>query len=254
MNCAELQDLLGGFALDSLEPGQEARVRQHLRGCASCRATADALRAAAMMVGEGVAEATPPTELRSRIMARVHAEAVPRRTPVRTGDAQGRARSWKSRHPSPWVATAAAALIALSAGGWALSEHFSRPGQPSGVTAVKLNPLDRLIASGNSTVITLAASQRSGAHGALVTDPRTDATYFLLSGVPALHRQEVYTLWYMALEDGSLTPVRIGEMKHPGAYRISRGPAGFTQVALSREPRTGDATPKGPVLLAAHLS
>lgn len=254
--CDEAQDLLGAYALDSLEPSVQAQVRTHLEGCPACRREAEELRVVAMQLGEAVAEQAPPPELRRRILAQVRSE-----TAVGIGIAPvaestlGR-RLWWSDRSAPWVAVAAAAVLALAAGGWGLSEHFSTPATSSsvGLMSVGVSPVDRLIADGDSTVIRLTASSQSQAHGALVTDPGTGKTYLLLLSVPTLRSHQVYALWYMALENGSLTPVRIGQVAHAGAFRIDVSPGGYTKVAVTREPKAGDSSPRGPVLLAASLS
>ncbi|MGH7609101.1 MAG: anti-sigma factor domain-containing protein [Candidatus Dormibacteria bacterium] len=252
--CTDGRDLLGAFVLDSLGPTEEAQVRQHLKGCSACRAEADELRAVAAQIGADVDEVEPPSGLRGRILAQARAERAHLLPDLMASTPDAPARGWVGRRWSPWIATAAAAVVALSAGGWALAEHFSHPVRQPGLTSVQLNPLDRLIASGNSTVIPLSPTRNSAAQGALVTDPRTGTTYLLLTGVARLQAGKAYTLWYMAPQNGSLTPVRIGEVTHPGAYRIGRSPTGFTEVALTREPSAGDRTPRGPVLLSAALS
>lgn len=254
LSCADLRDLLGAFVLDSLEPTEEKRVREHLEGCSDCRATADELRAVAMQIGDEVIELNPPPELRGRILAQARAETHTRPLSASAGERSAWARRLSTSRWSPWLATAAVAVLALSAGGWGLYEHFSGPARAAGLTSVRLSPVDKLIADGDATVITLSPSARSAARGALVTDPRTGATYLLLSSVPALRSQKVYALWYVAPENGSPTPVRIGQVKRQGAYRINRSPSGFTQLALTREPHPGDSAPKGPVLLEAALS
>lgn len=254
LTCQELPDLLAAYVLDSLDLTEEERVREHLETCSDCRASADELRAVAMQIGDEVVEMAPPPELRGRIMAQVRAESLERSPSAVAGGPVSTTSSHRASRWSPWIATAAAAVVALSAGSWGLYEHFSSPPRSAGLTSVNLNPVDRLIADGNATVITLTPSAKSTAHGALVTDPSTGATYLLLSSVPALHSQQVYALWYMAPQNGSPTPVRIGQVKRQGAYRINRSPSGFTQLALTREPQTGDTVPRGPVLLSSPLS
>ncbi|MGC2190753.1 MAG: anti-sigma factor [Candidatus Dormiibacterota bacterium] len=254
LSCEDLRDLLGAFVLDSLEATEEERVREHLEGCLNCRAAAEELRSVAMQIGDEVAELDPPPGLRARVLAQARAETQGRPLPVLAGKSDSLAERPRTRRWSPWLATAAAALLALSAGGWGLYEHLSGPSAGVGLTSVRLSPVDKLIADGDATVITLSPSAKSAAHGALVTDPSTGATYLLLSSVPALHSRKVYALWYVATENGSPTPVRIGQVKRQGAYRINRGPSGFTELALTREPKPGDSSPRGPVLLEAALS
>jgi hypothetical protein len=253
-NCEETRDLLGAFALDSLDPDDEARVRAHLATCSDCRAEAVALRAVALNIGESVAEVDPPPGLRDRILAQARTESPARSSPSQADETVASAGGARRSRWSPWVAAAAAALLALSAGSWGLLEHFTGNTRPGLMASVPLNPLERLLASGDAKVISLSPSSRSGAHGALVTDPTTGTTYLVLESVPPLRSPEVYALWYMVLKNGATTPIRIGQAEHAGAYRVDRGPGGSSGVALTREPETGDGAPKGPVLLAVTLS
>ncbi|HEY6538163.1 MAG TPA: anti-sigma factor, partial [Candidatus Dormibacteraeota bacterium] len=244
--------VLAAHALDSLDQDEAERVEGHLAGCAECRAEFEGLRALAMEIGTAVDDVSAPPELRGRILARARADVTERRQgePAPAAVRQGR----RTTRWSPWLATAAAALLALSAGGWGLFEHFSGSPVRPGLAAVSLTPVERLIAAGDATVLELKPSGHESARGALVSDPQNGVTYLLLSRVPALHSRAVYALWYMAPEGGSLTPVRIGQVDRPGAFRVSRGSSGFTEVAVTREPHHGDTVPEGPVLLAAALS
>ena len=254
LTCDETRDLLGAFVLDSLEPADEARVRAHLESCAECRKEEAALRAVAMSIGESVAELAPPPGLRERILAQARIESPARTGSARSGESGSPAGNWRRSRWSPWVATAAAALLALSAGSWGLIEHFSGSSRATVMTSAPLAPVEKLLASGDAKVISLSPSQDSQARGVLLTNPTTGATYLLLTSVPELHSPRVYALWYMVLKSGTLIPVRIGQAERAGAYRVNRGPRGFATVALTREPEPGDSAPRGPVLLVASLS
>ncbi|MGC1185620.1 MAG: anti-sigma factor [Candidatus Dormiibacterota bacterium] len=253
LNCGETGDLLAAFALDSLDPPATESVAAHIATCAACRTQAAELRAVAMQIGEGVEELAPPPRLKGRLLAQAHAEGrdevAARSSAARRSTASRRSGRW-----SPWLATAAAALLALSAGGWGLIEHFSSPRAQASLTAVRLTPVESLIASGEATVIPLSPGPTSDAQGALVTDPGTSTTYLLLSRVPTLHSRMVYALWFMGPQHGSLAPARIGQVERAGAYRITRSQGEFTRAAVTREPHRGDTAPRGPVLLEAALS
>lgn len=251
LSCDQTQDLLGAFVLDSLDQGQALEVRSHLESCASCRQEAEELRATAMSIGEAVAPVAPPAQLRERIMREIQLPAL---KPVVA--AVEPALSWWARPRAAWAVAAAAAVLMLAAGGWGLSEHFLAPGlSPTAtVAATALNPVDRLIASGQAKVVALAPTGGTRAKAALVTDPATGATYLLLFGVPVLHSDQAYTLWYMSLEQGSLKAVAVGDMTRPGAYRMPLSPKGFLKIAITREPAPHDSVPRGPVLMEATLA
>ena len=254
LTCDETEDLLGAFVLDSLEPADEARVRAHLASCPECRKEEAALRAVVMSIGESVTELTPPPGLRERILAQARNESPARLGPGRSGESGSPAARWRRSGWSPWVATAAAALLALSAGSWGLIEHFSGSSRATVMTSAPLAPVEQLLAGGHAKVISLSPSHHSRARGVLLTNPTTGATYLLVTSLPALHSPRIYALWYTVLKSGTLTQVRIGQAERPGAYRLNVGPRGVATVALTREPEPGDSTPRGPVLLAASLS
>ncbi len=251
LTCDQTQDLLGAFVLDSLDQGQEIEVRSHLESCPACREEAEELRATAMSIGEVVEPVAPPAQLRERIMREIQR---PKLEPVAAPAEPVRA--WWARPRAAWGVAAVAAMLMLAAGGWGLSEHFSAPGATSNGTlaATALNPVDRLIASGQAQVVPLSPTSDTAAKAALVTDQATGATYLLLSGVPALHSDQAYTLWYMALQNGSLKAVAVGDMTRPGAYRMPRSPRGFSKIAITREPAPHDTVPRGPVLMEATLA
>ncbi len=251
LTCDQTQDLLGAFVLDSLDPRQGIEVRSHLETCPACRGEAEELRATAMSIGEAVEPVAPPAQLRERIMREIQQ---PRLEPVAAPPEPVRA--WWARPRSAWGVAAMAAVLMLAAGGWGLSEHFSARGAASNGTlaATALNPVDRLIASGEAQVVPLTPTSGTAAKAALVTDQATGTTYLLLSGVPVLHSDQAYTLWYMSLQEGSLKAVAVGDMTRPGAYRMPRSPKGFFKIAITREPAPHDTVPRGPVLMEATLT
>ncbi len=259
IGCTETDELLAGYVLDALDPEEHVQVRAHLATCTTCQAKAAELAATANALAEAAPEVAPPPELRQRLLAQARLEQspgappsgyteMPRALPDRLKSVRRSAR-W-----SPWLAAAAAALLALAGGGWGLAEHFARPPAVVGLRAAGLRPVERLIAQGNSTVINLSHNPGASARGALITDPKSGVTYLLLTRVPALHHGRVYALWYMGLQSGSLRPFLIGQVARPGAFRIGRSPAGFSRAAITREPRAGDSAPQGPVILTAPLA
>ncbi len=254
LSCDQAQDLLGAYVLDSLDESEAAAMKWHLTDCGACRQEAEELRAAAMQIGEAVEAATPPSGLRQRILDEVgslgHIGSAP---DLPSGAVK---EDWWRASGLAWTVAAAAAILMLAAGGWGLTEHFASKYSPLGstLTAAALSPVDRLIASGSATVVSLGAQSATPARGALVTDPLTGATYLLLSGVPPLTKDRVYTLWYIGLRQGSIQPLAIGDVTRSGAYLMPRSPRGFIKVALTREPGAHDKTPLGPVLLAASLA
>lgn len=74
-----VRDLLGPYVMDSLEPGEEKEVREHLRRCETCRAEESDLRGAHEYLLElaSVTEASPP-DLKTRVMVGLPRRKTPR--------------------------------------------------------------------------------------------------------------------------------------------------------------------------------
>jgi len=128
MSCAEVEELLGGYALEALPEDEARRVEEHLRSCAEHRAAAAELRRTSALLPLTVEEGDPSPELRARIIEAVKAtpaerEAVgrpvqPAREPRGTVAPIRRIptlRAWAAR--SSRLAVAAALALALGIGG-----------------------------------------------------------------------------------------------------------------------------------------
>jgi predicted anti-sigma-YlaC factor YlaD len=100
MNCESVRELLPDHTLGTLSDLQDADVRRHLRGCASCRSEASALDEGMSLFASAVHAAEPPEDLKGRVMAVLAEEWAESERPV------GRARRWIA------VGAAAAALVA----------------------------------------------------------------------------------------------------------------------------------------------
>ena len=81
--CHDWQEHLAGWLMAQLDPDAEAALREHLAGCPTCQAEADSLLAvAAVSLGadpggepwQARRDASPPSDLADRIVARVAAE------------------------------------------------------------------------------------------------------------------------------------------------------------------------------------
>ncbi|MEV0682151.1 anti-sigma factor [Actinosynnema sp. NPDC050436] len=65
------EELAVGWAMHSLEPDEEARLRAHLPVCARCREAVRATEEVTAALGGSVRQYEPPARLRSRLMAAV---------------------------------------------------------------------------------------------------------------------------------------------------------------------------------------
>ncbi|CAL9538856.1 hypothetical protein SUDANB95_04152 [Actinosynnema sp. ALI-1.44] len=65
------EELAVGWAMHSLEPEEEARLRAHLPGCARCREAVRATEEVTAALGGSVRQYDPPARLRARLMTAV---------------------------------------------------------------------------------------------------------------------------------------------------------------------------------------
>ncbi|MFT7837698.1 anti-sigma factor [Saccharothrix sp. BKS2] len=110
------EELAVGFAMHALEPDEEARLRDHLPGCARCREAIRATEEVTAALGASVPQLDPPPRLRARLMAAVEQEpqeSGPRAVaePVVLETRRRRGGTWRR------VLAAAAGVAVLAAGG-----------------------------------------------------------------------------------------------------------------------------------------
>ena len=64
----EIEELLAAFALGATDPEEDALVRAHLEGCATCTSTVQRLRRALGAVPLAADTVSPPQRLRQQIL------------------------------------------------------------------------------------------------------------------------------------------------------------------------------------------
>ncbi len=118
MTCEHVREQLAEHLLGGLSADDDAEVRMHLRGCASCRAEMAALAEGVSTFATAAHDVEPPPELRDRVLGALQEEWAEAPVILTT-----RSRSrWVPR-----VAAAAAILTALAWGGFATvrASHLS---------------------------------------------------------------------------------------------------------------------------------
>jgi anti-sigma factor RsiW len=216
----ELQELLGAYALDAVDPDEAALVDDHLRECPRCRAEVAELREVAGLLGQSGSDA--PDGVWDRIAASL-AESPP---PLRL-EVQRERRAERTRSRSFVVAIAAVAavvLVVLAVSVVSLRNHVNDLEQQR--TDVAAAAQEALTANGSRI------AHRSGDNGisaaAVVRD--NGQGYFLGSGLPPLDHR-IYQLWG-ATESGQI--ISLGTMTGPGVYAFSADPS-VRQVMVTEE-------------------
>src|SRR3989442_5146248 len=217
----EMEELLAAFALGATDPEEDALVRAHLEGCATCTSTVQRLRRALGAVPLAADTVSPPQRLRQQILeaaaaARPSEIATPRKArvlrlrpprtriwPVGTG--------WRS-------AAAAAAFVAFALGaGLGLGVGRSLAPQPAPASSV--------------TQYTLSGSgAMSGAQGRVYELKQQGLTLVEFSNLPELEAGEGDEVWVI--------PGR-GQPAPAGGFKPD--PSGTPRGGAPRNPRGGTA-------------
>lgn len=117
--CAH-EELAVGWAMHSLEPDEEALLRDHLPTCPTCQRTVRATQEVLAGIGGAVRQEQPPPRLRARLMEQI--EHVPQDVPTphrpRHAAPTPLRRPQHRRHTGRLILAAAAAVAVLAAGGY----------------------------------------------------------------------------------------------------------------------------------------
>ena len=244
----DILDLLTAYALGVLEPGEIARVSALLDAQPELRATLAELRATADMLPYGLPEASPPAELRQRVLdyatgrSSQAAPSLPRR-------AADRMRSWVIGLSG----IAAVALLAAAIGWGLLFQARAELAQSRAELAqsrTELVQTQAQVADAQALIATLT-NDSSSASAAIF---RTHAgTTVLIAQLPPLPPGRVYQLWRI---QGSNPPASAGIFR-VGAQGTSsfalpadQQPQANDVVAVTNEPDGGSLGPTSKPLIA----
>jgi anti-sigma-K factor RskA len=271
----EIQELLGAYALDAVEPDEAEAVEQHLRDCPRCRDEVGCHREAAALLAHAGAPA--PAGLWDRIAAQLEEEPPPFSAPVFDAAASAGAR------PSGGAGSGGAAGAghpAVGGRGGAIVPLPGRRAVPVRVAAAALaaaavliavlgvqvvrvdHRLDRVVAAvdrhGIDPAALAALNDPAGRHVELrASDGAVDAEVVLLpsgegylvsSRLPALADDQTYQLWAVVGSD-KISMGLLGSRPTVAAFRYSAKPAA---LAITAERAGGVVTPEHtPIVVGA---
>jgi anti-sigma-K factor RskA len=238
VNCNDVDELIGAYAIDALDEEESRDVRAHLIECERHAEEARNLRRTASLLATTARPILPPPALRSRILAAVGADAAePGPTGATPRPLRGR-RVFSSYPRWFWAAAAAAAVIAGLAA-W---------------NVVLLNQDDdglQRLASRARIVATLESTGARGG-GVVLYFPDEKKALVIGDGLQALDpSKDTYQLWEI---DGD-TPKSIGLMQaDAGGHAVAVVPfdgARAHTLAITIEPRGGSPQPTSdPIFIA----
>jgi anti-sigma-K factor RskA len=228
-----IEELLGAYALDALEPDDRAAVERYLDGSAAARAEVDLLRETATMLAlaPGPSEPAPP-QLWERINAEIDEDAPVVVTPV---DITTRRRTVPWRVAGP-VAAAAAAVIGLLA--FQVVDLRGQVDDAEREVASAQAAYEQVRTRPEAREVTLASGDGAAAAARVVVLP--DGTGYLVGeSLEPLGPDETYQLWALVGDADAPTAISAGVLgpdPQAAAFRVSGPVVGF---ALTEEAAGG---------------
>ena len=217
----DLHELTAGYALDALDPDEQAQYEAHLASCEPCRDELQGFWQVSASLARAADGPQPPAALRNRILEQARSER-PNVVPLRR------------RFALP-VLSSAAAVAAVAA-------------NATGIRAVGVyrdlnnaNDLNAVLGDPNAQVFETAKGEAN-----LVVTPSGEAALVVRRLAPAPAGKD-YQIW--VFENG--VPKSAGLFERPGAARLTRPVEPGQTVAVTVEPDGGLDAPSGTPLFTA---
>jgi anti-sigma factor RsiW len=243
-DCGAIQDLLGAYALDAVDPEEAARVDEHLASCPRCRQEVDEHRTTMVALAAGGGPA--PDQVWDRIAGAIGASGSPDVSPppellLVSGAAKPRSGSWRSRWSRPLQVGAVAAAVAVAVlVGVQTVRIADLQHQVNRTTAAGAQADSRLAAAlvdPSAQHLSLASTAAGRPVAQLVVLP-SGAAYMVGSTLPELSTSRIYQLWgmvggrFVSLSLLGRHPVTVAFNTDPAvpaeAYLVTVEPAGGT--------------------------
>lgn len=246
----QLKELVPLFALDALTSDDERELVAHLSFCRECSELLVEHRETAGMLAMAVPSRQAPGDLRDRILQQaaqtpqLHVSANP--VPIKQ---KAPTRTWRWQ----WAGLAAACVLAFLVGGVVVRQVDGTSGNTTDQQLVIAQQREALeiIGSPTSVVLPMASTEDyPGAYGkAFVSDEEGKAAV-VVSGLEE-PGDDIYTLWLIA--DGDRKPVEDFVPEDGTRTILVEKPVNSdATLAVTREPKPGNTSPKGPVIMAAY--
>lgn len=268
MTHEELRAALAAEALGALDGAEREALRAHLATCDECRAELDSLRDAAALLAHTAPHAALAPARSDRLRARLVARAAADRDDAKPAPAVIPLEPRRRSALPAWLAAAAALLLAVGLGTWALSlrdrvrsleEQTAALGQERGQLAVELKDRDAALAalSGPGVkVIDLASTQQRAPSGRMFWNPAKRRYTFFAYNLPQARAGREYQLWLITPAGPVAAPTfrvagnGVGQVE--GGYDIPNEQ--IVAVAVTEEPAGGLPKPSGEVLIVGNAA
>lgn len=255
----DVHDLAALYAVDALEPAEQAAFETHLPGCPRCQAERADYAEVTAHLAQAVTE-DPPPALRATVLGAIHGTAFSpahsgidrTEVPVRSGPAEPPMApvvsldTRRRRHRRLLAAAAAAVLVpGVALGGWGLGVQ-SEQRQQQQLTAQE-DRANRLLAAPDVTTHRIEVEGRTAT---VVLSQQEDAALFVSTDLPDPGPGREYQLWLLQ-EDIPVPDVHFtgGQVRTWLAGQVADAGA----IAMTIEPAGGSTTPTLPILAATEI-
>ena len=226
----DVEDLLGAYALDALDPDERDAVELHLRECPRCRAEVLDFRETAALLAYGGAEA--PAGVWEKIQASLE-EAPPRLELARVVPID-RSKRWREI----LVANAAVLLIIAAVAVVAVRRDSSADDDRrlQGDFAAAIGHPD-------AKAVHLAAAGGEGSADLVLLDGQA---YLVRNSLPPLGADQTYQLWGQQGE----TKVSLGVLGSKPGKLVVAADATYQAIAITAEKKPGVVSSTNPAVVA----
>ena len=225
---AEIQELLGAYALDAVDEHERAVIESHLVTCESCRVELDDHRRLAETLRRHATRVSPLASTESNGSAKVTNHVAPRSARRR------------------WAAAVATATLLLLVGAMFAQEQIRYDHLATTTGRIERLQRAQLAAADPAAVVT--ELRTPGGQPVLTVVNLRGGSYAINGALPALRGGRSYELWRVAATGATAAAAPLGP--HPDAVAISL-PAAVTGYELTVE---NTPTPKRPTLPAVASS
>lgn len=229
MDCEEIEELSGAYALGAVTEDERREVEQHFRTCDQHAEMAELLAVAAALAA-AAPERAPPARLKSRLMEAIRAESAPVRAEARRGVVE-RLRPWFSGGRRGYALAASLAIVVLALAGWNIALQAGDGGGPT------------------TTVFNL---DNGSATGSVIYIPDQQLALMTVDGLPQLPADKTYQVWTVRESAAN----SVGFLNVTGGRWLAAVQADFAladTIAVTVEPAGGSRRPTTDPVLQAPL-
>ena len=251
---AEIEELLGAYALDAVEGAEAEQVASHLVDCARCRAEVAEHREVAALLAQGGAPA--PTELWDRIAASIEGNEPSERDRVLVAPplfssprGERRSRSWRARATLPVAAVAAAVIAVLGVQVVGQGDKIDRQGDQLAAMSREdglTRAFQSAIADPDAELVALQSAD--GEHEARAVMSGTTG-YLHAGSLPPLPDGRTYQLWG-DLGDRRVSLGVLGNRPNVATFAVS---GGIRALAITEEEGAGVVVSEQPPVVYAIM-